>query len=294
MGNRCRLWTVICHASSKWCGYPGLRAHNPLTSPITQRSRRTYNCGVKQPPHWNLRFANVKREDEKKEYEQYLCIASNFFLRRNAFGPRHIIRPQGSTPLSFKPDYMWSSPSETLGMRGEMLKLKCIFSGNPTPTVSWSLPIPDDASRVMYSTGGQEISIDDIQESDEGVYTCTGSSFIEGESYSQSRSINVRIESEPRFIIRPNNVFSESGDSVSFLCKAEGKPVPTIEWFVNGVNLQDTTQPIIHSDRFLHPDAYNMTFVDVRKEESMCIQCNASNKHGYVFADVFLSVDPQE
>ncbi|KAK3098583.1 hypothetical protein FSP39_020936 [Pinctada imbricata] len=52
MSNRCRLWTAICHASSKWCGYPGLRAHNPLTSPITQRSRRTYNCGVKQPPHW--------------------------------------------------------------------------------------------------------------------------------------------------------------------------------------------------------------------------------------------------
>ncbi|KAK3084759.1 hypothetical protein FSP39_018399 [Pinctada imbricata] len=51
MGNRCRLWTAICHASSKWCGYPGLRAHNPFTSPIIQRSRRTYNCGVKQAPH---------------------------------------------------------------------------------------------------------------------------------------------------------------------------------------------------------------------------------------------------
>ncbi|KAK3083946.1 hypothetical protein FSP39_005797 [Pinctada imbricata] len=52
MGNRCRLWTAICHARSKWCGYPGLRAHNPLTSPVTQRSRRTYKCGVKQPPHF--------------------------------------------------------------------------------------------------------------------------------------------------------------------------------------------------------------------------------------------------
>ncbi|KAK3095812.1 hypothetical protein FSP39_019504 [Pinctada imbricata] len=54
MGNRCRLWTAICHASSKWCGYPGLRAHNPLTSPIFLRYRRTYSCGVKQPPHCKL------------------------------------------------------------------------------------------------------------------------------------------------------------------------------------------------------------------------------------------------
>ncbi|KAK3106376.1 hypothetical protein FSP39_018787 [Pinctada imbricata] len=61
MGNRCRLWTAICHASSKWCGYPGLRGHNPLTSPITQRSRRTYNCGVKQPPHYLSRYKDKRR-----------------------------------------------------------------------------------------------------------------------------------------------------------------------------------------------------------------------------------------
>ncbi|KAK3107873.1 hypothetical protein FSP39_024105 [Pinctada imbricata] len=51
MGKRCRLRTAICLVSSRRCGYPGLRAHNPPTIPITQRSRRTYNCGVKQPPH---------------------------------------------------------------------------------------------------------------------------------------------------------------------------------------------------------------------------------------------------
>ncbi|KAK3087799.1 hypothetical protein FSP39_010701 [Pinctada imbricata] len=52
MGKRCRLRTAICLVSSRRCGYPGLRAHNPPTIPITQRSRRTYNCGVKQPPHY--------------------------------------------------------------------------------------------------------------------------------------------------------------------------------------------------------------------------------------------------
>ncbi|KAK3082638.1 hypothetical protein FSP39_001097 [Pinctada imbricata] len=41
MGNCCRLRTAIGHAGSKWCGYPGLRAHNHPTFPISQRSRRT-------------------------------------------------------------------------------------------------------------------------------------------------------------------------------------------------------------------------------------------------------------
>ncbi|KAK3101399.1 hypothetical protein FSP39_003246 [Pinctada imbricata] len=30
MGNRSRLRTAICHGNSRKCGYPGLRAHNPL------------------------------------------------------------------------------------------------------------------------------------------------------------------------------------------------------------------------------------------------------------------------
>ncbi|KAK3107336.1 hypothetical protein FSP39_012137 [Pinctada imbricata] len=67
MGNRCRLRTAISHASSKWCGYPGLRAHNPLTSPITQRSRRTYNCGVKQPPHCKMTSHKQDRETQRPQ-----------------------------------------------------------------------------------------------------------------------------------------------------------------------------------------------------------------------------------
>ncbi|KAK3103770.1 hypothetical protein FSP39_021743 [Pinctada imbricata] len=54
MGNRCRLMMAICHGNSGRYGYPGLREHNPPTFPITQRSRRTYNCGVKQPPHCQM------------------------------------------------------------------------------------------------------------------------------------------------------------------------------------------------------------------------------------------------
>ncbi|KAK3107616.1 hypothetical protein FSP39_018349 [Pinctada imbricata] len=35
MGTRCRLRTAICHGNSRRYGYPGLRAHNPPTFPIT-------------------------------------------------------------------------------------------------------------------------------------------------------------------------------------------------------------------------------------------------------------------
>ncbi|KAK3107576.1 hypothetical protein FSP39_017560 [Pinctada imbricata] len=63
MDNRCRLRTAICHENSRRYGYPGLRAHNPPIFPITQRSRRTYNCGVKQPPHCQM---TTHKQDRKR------------------------------------------------------------------------------------------------------------------------------------------------------------------------------------------------------------------------------------
>ncbi|KAK3091439.1 hypothetical protein FSP39_019877 [Pinctada imbricata] len=58
MGNRCRLRTAICHGNSRRCGYPGLRAHNPPTFPITQRSRRTYSCSMAE---------RIRKEDEEMD-----------------------------------------------------------------------------------------------------------------------------------------------------------------------------------------------------------------------------------
>ena len=55
-------------------------------------------------------------------------------------------------------------------------------------------------------------------------------------------------------------------------------------------DISDSQNPMVLSDRFLKPDQNNITFVHLTERDSMCIQCNASNKHGYVFTDVFLSV----
>lgn len=46
----------------------------------------------------------------------------------------------------------------------------------------------------------------------------------------------------------------------------------------------------INNIHFLIPDKNNITFTDLTLEDHLCIQCNASNYYGYVFADVFLYV----
>ncbi|KAK3085052.1 hypothetical protein FSP39_023555 [Pinctada imbricata] len=64
MGNQRRLKMVICHVSSRRYGYPGLHAHNPPTVPIAHRSRRRYNCGLKQPPHCQM---TTNKQDRKTQ-----------------------------------------------------------------------------------------------------------------------------------------------------------------------------------------------------------------------------------
>ena len=55
--------------------------------------------------------------------------------------------------------------------------------------------------------------------------------------------------------------------------------------------LADVTDPRIYQNiRFKKPDPNNITITDLTLEDHLCIQCNATNKHGYKFADVFLNV----
>ena len=42
--------------------------------------------------------------------------------------------------------------------------------------------------------------------------------------------------------------------------------------------------------RFQKPDQQSITMTDITADDRMNIQCNATNKHGYAFADAFLNV----
>lgn len=65
---------------------------------------------------------------------------------------------------------------------------------------------------------------------------------------------------------------------------------PLFKIILSVMNFLESTVPVIQSGRFIKPDAYNITLVRLNKHDSMVLQCNASNVHGYVFADVYLNV----
>nr|XP_022313955.1 neuroglian-like [Crassostrea virginica] len=234
----------------------------------------------------NLYITNVQAEDRERAYA---CVVVNGFLRRFALDKVHFIRPSGSAPVLRPVEYLWSSPSDNLGLKGETFKLKCIFSGNPTPDVYWTKNNTNLPDRYEVSSGGQELTIPDLTEDDAGTYQCFAVNAVTATRV--RRNFVLRVEcAKPSWEEEPKDVRTTAGGTATFTCKAKGAPEPKIAWFVNGVKLEESTLPVINSDRFLGPEATSLTFVNLNKDDHMVIQCNASNIHGYVFANAYLEV----
>ncbi|WAR25432.1 NRG-like protein [Mya arenaria] len=198
-----------------------------------------------------LRFTNVKKSDEQGG-RAYSCMALNYFMRDNAIGPEFEIRVTGTTEQKHAATELWTSPSDQFFKAGSTLKLKCIFSGNPTPDVYWERIngiLPD---RAAIKSFGQELHITDVHLSDAGQYECMG---LNTESQQRAtKAFDVHVE------------YSAQG-------------------------VEGTRDPRIHNNpRFFKPTQYNITLIGLTLEDHMNIQCNASNKQGYVYSNVYLNV----
>ncbi|XP_056000705.1 neuronal cell adhesion molecule-like isoform X2 [Ostrea edulis] len=243
-----------------------------------------YNGRISLDLEDRLHFANILKDDEQ-EGKAYVCLVQNPILRQTSFGKLNYIIPVGRVPALRPVQYLWSSASDSFGLRGETFSLKCIFGGNPTPEVSWqknntSLPV-----QYLLRSYGQELFIPSLTDEDAGQYKCIG---LNNQGAVLYRNFNVRVQSKPYWEVEPTNIEARVGTSATFICKAKGDPKPKIVWFINGVKLTESKVPILQSGRVVQPNSNNLTFVNLNESDRMVVQCNASNKHGYVFADVYL------
>ncbi|CAG5127983.1 unnamed protein product, partial [Candidula unifasciata] len=245
-----------------------------------------YNDRVSMDREYRLRFANVRQEDSMNGMP-YTCVAMNNFMRRNSQGPLYKIAPIGGKAQWMPVKYLWADQDDRFGLRGETFSVKCIFSGNPTPDVHWertdNKSLPDRAQMKSFA---QELEISDMQFEDAGGYQCWATNEVSGGGRIY-RMFNIRVNSKPYFVQAPQDMEVGVGGNVEFSCVAMGVPTPDIDWYIDGVPLKD---PRIKSPRFKRPVENKIFLEKVEQTDHMVIQCNASNIHGYVFADVYLNV----
>ncbi|CAH8462402.1 unnamed protein product [Heterobilharzia americana] len=228
-----------------------------------------------------LYIATVISEDDDT---LYTCVANNEVLRIQKSGPSYRLSVYGQQlTYSLKTDYR--SPRTEDAAVGDVIQLRCIYSGYPEPQYTW---FKDDSEKitlpnVKIKNMGTMLEINPATLESAGEYRCQGINEVTKNTVNSQFTVQVRVR--PQFIEKPEDITVPVNGSVTFRCTASGDPPPKIRWTVNG---EDPSGYLDGVRKVMHGNTMQLSNLTIK--DSAVIQCNASNKFGYAFTNAYVNV----
>ncbi|XP_035243805.1 neurofascin homolog (chicken) a isoform X18 [Anguilla anguilla] len=249
---------------------------NSAMMPIAQDDR------VSMGLNGDLYFSNVLARDAATDYS---CNARFQFTHTIQQKNPFTLKVQTSrgvaetTPTFLSPT---GASSSKMVLRGEQLLLECIAAGFPTPSIKWFKKGGDLPSRkVKLENFNKTLRVVSVSEEDSGEYICMANSKIG----SVRHSISVQVKAAPYWLDQPSNIVLAPDENGRLVCRANGSPKPSIQWLVNGEPIESAAP---NPSRQAVGDT--LIFRSVQIGSSAVYQCNASNEHGYLLANAFVSI----
>ena len=174
--------------------------------------------------------------------------------------------------------------------RGDNVTFTCSSQGGPNNTFQWMRN-----AQLLDSEREGVLVLTDITGTDGGVYTCVVSNAA-GNDFDIS-TLYIR----PYFTTEPvTEIFTSDDQNVSFVCEADGFPIPTVVWErVNaslGMNMQVATgsslsfmpvqfgdegnyQCVVNAtipgeiDQILSPDSLSTLYGELHSYDMTCVYC---------------------
>uniref|UniRef100_A0A8C8A5F8 Neural cell adhesion molecule L1 n=1 Tax=Oryzias sinensis TaxID=183150 RepID=A0A8C8A5F8_9TELE len=251
-------------------------------NPIPQNER------VSMGQNGDLYFSNVHLQDAERDYS---CNARFNFThtiqQKNPFS----LRVQTSRRVAeSRPSFLTPSgiQSSKMVLRDQELLLECIAAGLPTPSITWfkkGAELP--AKKVKFENNNKVLRVLSVSEEDAGDYVCTANNNVGMIRH----TISVDVKAAPYWLDKPTNLILAPDEGGRLVCRANGKPKPTIQWFVDGEPLEaKIREGSSNSVRHREMLGDTIIFRSVEIGSSAVYQCNASNQHGYLLANAFVSV----
>uniref|UniRef100_A0A8C6VHA5 Neurofascin n=1 Tax=Naja naja TaxID=35670 RepID=A0A8C6VHA5_NAJNA len=237
---------------------------------------------VSQGQNGDLYFSNVMQQDALTDYSCNARFAFTHTIQQKNPYTLKVLTTRGIAER--QPSFMYplGTSSSQMVLRGEDLLLECIASGVPTPDIMWHKKGGDlPSGRIKLENFNKALHIANISEEDSGEYFCLASNKV-GIS---RHSILVKVKASPYWLDEPENLILAPGEDGRLLCRANGNPKPLVQWLVNG-ELLESSAP--NPSREVTGDT--VMFRDIQSGSSGVYQCNASNEHGYLLANAFVSV----
>uniref|UniRef100_A0A3B3CW53 Neural cell adhesion molecule L1 n=1 Tax=Oryzias melastigma TaxID=30732 RepID=A0A3B3CW53_ORYME len=275
-------------------------------NPIPQNER------VSMGQNGDLYFSNVLVQDAERDYS---CNARFNFTQTIQQKNPFTLRVQTSRKVAeSRPTFLTPSgiQSSKMVLRDKELLLECIAAGLPTPSITWfkkGAELP--ARKVKFEKNNKVLRMLSVSEEDAGDYVCTANNnvgmirhTISVEVKGEQRHLHLYTYAEmfvlmpptipplcptaaPYWLDKPTNLILAPDEHGRLVCRANGKPKPTIQWFVDGEPLE---AKISEGDQRRALLGDTIIFRSVEIGTSAVYQCNASNQHGYLLANAFVSV----
>ncbi|XP_035015157.1 neural cell adhesion molecule L1-like protein isoform X4 [Hippoglossus stenolepis] len=229
----------------------------------------------------NLYFSNALQTDSRQDY----CCFVAFSIIRGITqkSPMAVVVKSFEAPPVRKAGLLLPSgvQTEKMLLKGRDLKLECIPEGFPTPTVKWIKLGEDLPPRKKLEKFGKLLAISAVEERDQGKYMCTA----ENSGGKVVHYFDVIVEEPPKWLTEPpQSQLTVIGSDVHIKCSVSGKPLPDITWRRNGELFEDDPE----SNRRVLDDT--VVLHNARKEDSAVYQCEASNTHGSILANINIMV----
>ncbi|KAF3856883.1 hypothetical protein F7725_017606 [Dissostichus mawsoni] len=177
-----------------------------------------------------------------------------------------------STPTFLSPS---GSESSKMVLRDEQLLLEC----RPPPSIGLRRGGPARAGQV--ENYNKTLKIINVSEEDAGEYVCMANSHLG----SIRHSIFVQVKAAPYWLDKPKNLVLAPDEYGRLVCRANGNPKTNIQWLINGQPIDSSPH---NPSRQVQGDTLIFRLVQIGS--SAVYQCNASNEHGYLLANAFVSV----
>ncbi|XP_009463873.1 PREDICTED: LOW QUALITY PROTEIN: neurofascin [Nipponia nippon] len=259
---------------------------------------------VSQGQNGDLYFSNVMLQDAQTDYS---CNARFHFThtiqQKNPYTLKvKTKKPHNETSLRNHTDmysargitettpsfmYPYGTSSSQMVLRGVDLLLECIASGVPAPDIMWykkggELP----AGKTKLENFNKALRISNVSEEDSGEYFCLASNKMG----SIRHTISVRVKAAPYWLDEPQNLILAPGEDGRLVCRANGNPKPAIQWLGGGGALDGEPIEASPPNPSREVSGDTIVFRDTQIGSSAVYQCNASNEHGYLLANAFVSV----
>lgn len=123
----------------------------------------------------------------------------------------------------------WTNANENqYATKGKDFEIMCEVTAEPPPSVDWFKEGNTIVTGDRYVIHAKGLIIKNVQESDDGTYTCRAVVIQTGEL--AERNIKLEVYTAPEMEERETKVEIKEGESAAISCKARGKPNPTYSW----------------------------------------------------------------